>query len=91
MAVAVYLRRGLVKTVLYAGVLGREIAQQPQTILDGKADIAFVVPGYTPDRFPDNSAVELPGLFTGTREAPLRERYDAVIALPDLFTVEPLK
>jgi TRAP-type C4-dicarboxylate transport system substrate-binding protein len=64
--------RGLVQIILYAGgVLGREIRQQPQTILDGKADIAFVVPGYTPDRFPDNSVVELPGLFSDTREATL--------------------
>src|SRR5665213_2324452 len=71
---------GLVQIVLYAGgVLGREIRQQPQTILDGKADIAFVVPGYTPDRFPDNSVVELPGLFSDTREATLV--YTRLIAL----------
>ena len=64
--------KGLIQIVLYSGgVLGREIAQQPQAILDGKADIAFVVPGYTPDRFPDNSVVELPGLFNDTREATL--------------------
>jgi TRAP-type C4-dicarboxylate transport system substrate-binding protein len=72
--------RGLVQIVLYAGgVLGREISQQPQMILDGKADIAFVVPGYTPDRFPDNSVVELPGLFRDTREATLV--YTRLIAL----------
>src|SRR5471032_865476 len=72
--------RGLVQIVLYAGgVLGREIAQQPQTVLDGKADIAFVVPGYTPDRFPDNPVVELPGLFNDTREATLV--YTRLIAL----------
>jgi TRAP-type C4-dicarboxylate transport system substrate-binding protein len=72
--------RGLVQIILYAGgVLGREIPQQPQTILDGKADIAFVVPGYTPDRFPDNSVVELPGLFSDTREATLV--YTRLIAL----------
>jgi TRAP-type C4-dicarboxylate transport system substrate-binding protein len=72
--------RGLVQIVLYAGgVLGREVSQQPQTILDGKADIAFVVPGYTPDRFPDNSVVELPGLFSDKREATLV--YTRLIAL----------
>jgi TRAP-type C4-dicarboxylate transport system substrate-binding protein len=72
--------KGLVQIVLYAGgVLGKEIAQQPQTILDGKADIAFVVPGYTPDRFPDNSVVELPGLFSDAREATLV--YTRLIAL----------
>jgi len=53
------------------GVLGRDISQQPDLVLDGKADIAFVVPGYTPARFPDNAVVELPGLFHDTREATL--------------------
>ena len=69
-----------VKIVLYSGgVLGREISQQPDVVLDGKADIAFVVPGYTPARFPDTSVVELPGLFNGTREATLV--YTRLIAL----------
>jgi TRAP-type C4-dicarboxylate transport system substrate-binding protein len=71
---------GTLKIVVYAGgVLGRDIAQQPQVVLDGKADIAFVVPGYTPDRFPDNSVVELPGLFRDTREATLV--YTRLVAL----------
>jgi TRAP-type C4-dicarboxylate transport system substrate-binding protein len=60
-------------------VLGREVAQQPDVVLDGKADIAFVVPGYTPARFPDNTVVELPGLFNDTREATLV--YTRLIAL----------
>ena len=69
-----------VKIVLYSGgVLGREISQQPDVVLDGKADIAFVVPGYTPARFPDNTVVELPGLFNDTREATLV--YTRLIAL----------
>ena len=69
-----------VKVVLYSGgVLGREVAQQPDVVLDGKADIAFVVPGYTPARFPDNTVVELPGLFNDTREATLV--YTRLIAL----------
>jgi TRAP-type C4-dicarboxylate transport system substrate-binding protein len=64
--------RDQIKIVLYSGgILGREAAQQPDVVLDGKADIAFVVPGYTPARFPDNSVVELPGLFHDTREATL--------------------
>jgi TRAP-type C4-dicarboxylate transport system substrate-binding protein len=62
--------KGLVEIVLYSGgVLGREVAKQPQVVLDGMADIAFMVPGYTPDRFPDNTLLELPGLFGGMREA----------------------
>jgi TRAP-type C4-dicarboxylate transport system substrate-binding protein len=64
--------KGLVKIDLYSGgILGKEIAQQPQVVLDGAADIAFVVPGYTPDRFPDNSVLELPGLLSDIREATL--------------------
>jgi TRAP-type C4-dicarboxylate transport system substrate-binding protein len=64
--------KGLVKIDLYSGgILGKEIAQQPQVVLDGSADIAFVVPGYTPDRFPDNSVLELPGLLPDIREGTL--------------------
>ncbi len=57
--------------VAFSGTLGSDIAQQPQLVLDGKADIAFVVPGYTPKRFPDNTVIELPGLFRDIREATL--------------------
>jgi TRAP-type C4-dicarboxylate transport system substrate-binding protein len=64
--------KGLVEIVLYSGgVLGRDIARQPQVVLDGEADIAFIVPGYSPQRFSDNSVVELPGLFSDTREGTL--------------------
>jgi TRAP-type C4-dicarboxylate transport system substrate-binding protein len=64
--------KGSVEIVLYlGGVLGREIARQPQVVLDGNADIAFVVPGYSPERFSDNSVVELPGIFRNTREGTL--------------------
>jgi TRAP-type C4-dicarboxylate transport system substrate-binding protein len=71
--------KGLVEIVLYSGgVLGREIARQPQVVLDGEADIAFVVPGYLPERFSDNSLVELPGLFRNTREG--TEIYTRLIA-----------
>jgi TRAP-type C4-dicarboxylate transport system substrate-binding protein len=69
----------LVEIVLYSGgVLGRDIARQPQVVLDGEADIAFVVPGYSPERFSDNSVVELPGLFHDTREG--TEVYTRLIA-----------
>src|ERR1700722_2719964 len=71
--------KGLVEIVLYSGgVLGRDIARQPQVVLDGEADIAFVVPGYSPERFSDNSVVELPGLFRNTREG--TEVYTRLIA-----------
>jgi TRAP-type C4-dicarboxylate transport system substrate-binding protein len=64
--------KGVVEIVLYlGGVLGREIARQPEVVLDGNADIAFVVPGYSPERFSDNSVVELPGIFRNMREGTL--------------------
>jgi TRAP-type C4-dicarboxylate transport system substrate-binding protein len=69
----------LVEIVLYSGgVLGRDIARQPQVVLDGEADIAFVVPGYSPERFSDNSVVELPGLFHNTQEG--TEVYTRLVA-----------
>jgi TRAP-type C4-dicarboxylate transport system substrate-binding protein len=62
--------KGLMQIELYpSGALGKDIALQPQLVLDGRADIAFIVPGYTPQRFPDNAVIELPGLFRNTREA----------------------
>ena len=50
------------------GALGRNLAQQPQLIDNGVQDIAFVVPGLSPGRFPDNSVFELPGLFKDMKE-----------------------
>jgi TRAP-type C4-dicarboxylate transport system substrate-binding protein len=57
--------------VAFSGALGKNPAEQLQLVLDGTADLAFIIPGYTPERFPDNAAVELPGLFDGVREATL--------------------
>src|SRR5581483_9658707 len=47
-------REGGLRIVLYSGgTLGRELAKQPSLVRDGVADIAFVVPGFTPELFPD--------------------------------------
>jgi TRAP-type transport system periplasmic protein len=46
------------------------------------ADIAFIFPGYTPDRFYDNTVLELPGLFQDLGEASLV--YTRFIAADDL-------
>jgi TRAP-type transport system periplasmic protein len=51
------------------GALGRNATAQAQMIIDGVADIAWVAPGYTPNRFPDDEALELPGLFRDLRES----------------------
>ena len=74
-----------------SGTLGGNPVQQLQIVLDGRADLAFVVPGYTPDRFADNEVIELPGRFNNIREATLV--YTALIAgnalrgYDDLFVV----
>jgi TRAP-type C4-dicarboxylate transport system substrate-binding protein len=58
-------------SVSFSGQLGKDPAKQLQLVLDGTADLAFVVPGYTPDRFADNPVIELPGQFRNVREATL--------------------
>jgi len=54
-----------------SGAFGKNPAQQLQLVLDGTVDIAFIVPGYTPERFADNTVLELPGMFRDIREATL--------------------
>lgn len=54
-----------------SGALGKAVAEQPGLVLDGVADIAWVVPGQTPYRFPDNELIELPGLYHDMREGTL--------------------
>jgi len=72
--------KGLVEIkILFSGALDKDIARQPQLVLDGAADLAFVVPGYDPDQFPDNAVLELPGLFRDMREATLV--YTRLVAL----------
>ena len=64
-------RRGLLKIEVYfSGILGTP-AEQPQLVAAGIADIAFVIPGFDSKRFPDEAAIELPGLFRDAREASL--------------------
>jgi TRAP-type C4-dicarboxylate transport system substrate-binding protein len=53
------------------GALGRNPGQQPQMVLDGVADLAWVVQSYSPGRFPDTEVLELPGMFKDLREASL--------------------
>ena len=64
--------QGIVTIKVYAdGKLGRSVAEQAQMVLSGVADIAWVVPGQTPYRFPDNEVLEMPGLFRDLREGTL--------------------
>lgn len=54
-----------------SGSLGKSYPGQAKLVLDGIADIAFVNPALTPERFPDDTVIELPGLFNDVREASL--------------------
>ncbi len=64
--------KGLLTIKVYpSGALGRAVAEQPQMVLDGVADIGWVIPGQTPYRFPDNQVLEMPGLFHNLREGTL--------------------
>jgi len=71
--------KGVVQIDMFPnGALGRALPEQPQMVLNGVADIAFVIPGVTPGRFPDNEVMDLPGLFHTSREA--TEAYTHLIA-----------
>ncbi|MDA9410598.1 TRAP transporter substrate-binding protein [Bradyrhizobium sp. CCBAU 45384] len=62
--------RGQIEIETYfSGALGKDPAEQPQLVLDGRADIAYVVTGLTRNRFADNAILELPGLFASMRES----------------------
>jgi TRAP-type C4-dicarboxylate transport system substrate-binding protein len=64
--------KDLVVIDVYAdGALGKAIGEQPALVLNGTADIAWVVPGQTPYRFPDDELLELPGLIRDTQEGTL--------------------
>jgi TRAP-type C4-dicarboxylate transport system substrate-binding protein len=51
------------------GALGRNPGQQAQMVLDGVADLAWIIPSYLPGRFPDTEVIELPGIFRNARES----------------------
>ena len=64
--------KGLLAIKVYPnGALGKAVAEQPQMVLDGVADIGWVIPGQTSYRFPDNQLLEMPGLFRDVREGTL--------------------
>jgi len=55
--------------VYFSGAISGDLTRLPQLVSDGTADLALVVPGRTPDRFHDTSALELAGLFRDASEA----------------------
>src|SRR5262245_51828655 len=60
---------GAVKIEAYPNdALGKALPAQPQLVLDGVADIAFVNPALVPGRFPDDQVFELPGFVANMKE-----------------------
>jgi TRAP-type C4-dicarboxylate transport system substrate-binding protein len=60
---------GAVKIEAYPdGALGKSLVAQPQLVLDGVTDIAFIGPAFSPGRFPDDQVLELPALFKSDAE-----------------------
>ena len=63
---------GTVKVDMYpGGALGKDPNAQLTDVLEGVLDIAFIIPSYTPGRFPDNELFEMPGIFRDAGEATL--------------------
>ena len=60
------------------GALVKGPAAQAKAVSDGIADLAWVVPAYTPGRFPDNDVMELPGIIKDVKESSIafRRLYD---------------
>lgn len=63
---------GLVEIETFTdGALGGALTTQLELLETGAADAAFVIPGFTPDRFPDNFVFGIPGLFRDIKELTL--------------------
>ncbi|MGE0746104.1 MAG: TRAP transporter substrate-binding protein [Rhodospirillales bacterium] len=63
---------GTVKIDLFpGGGLGRDPSAQLKLVMDGVADIAFILPSNTPGRFPDNEIIQLPFLVNTSEEGSL--------------------
>ncbi len=63
---------GAVAVALYPdAALGGKLTTQLDLVESGTADAAFVIPGFTPARFPDNFVFGIPGLFNDIGEASL--------------------
>jgi TRAP-type C4-dicarboxylate transport system substrate-binding protein len=64
--------KGILEIQLHpGGVLGRGYAEQPQLVLNGTADMAWVNPSLSPELFSDSTVTQLPGLFRDLKEATL--------------------
>jgi hypothetical protein len=79
--------------VYFGGVLAGS-PSQPQLVLDGVADMAVILSGLSQLWFPDDTVLELPGLFHDTREATLSYteliRANALRGYEDFFVIGAL-
>ena len=50
------------------GALGRNPGQQVKMVQDGVADLAWIIPSYTPGVFLDDEVFELPGIVRNSKE-----------------------
>ena len=67
--------KGIVRIDTFpGGALVRGPAAQAKAVTDGVADLAWVVPAYTPGRFPDNDVMELPGVIQNVKESSIAFR-----------------
>lgn len=63
---------GLVKIdVYFSGAISPSQTEQPNLVRSGGADLAAIVPGTTPNEFPDTAVFGIPGLFRSDEEASL--------------------
>ncbi len=70
--------KGLIEIGLFPnGALARVPSEQPQLVLDGVADIVLTAPSFSPGRFSDLEALELPGLFRTMQEG--TQVYNALV------------
>lgn len=72
------------------GTLGRAPAEQLKLVQDGVADIAIVIPAYTPGAFENYDVSQLPGLAKDTRSASMAlwKSYEAgMLPTPDRVKV----
>jgi TRAP-type C4-dicarboxylate transport system substrate-binding protein len=83
--------KGIVHVDVYFSSALGPVAEEPRLLHEGKFDLAFMAPGYSPDLFYDDDVVELPGLFHNSGEATYAYTHliagHAIKSYDDLFVV----
>src|SRR3954453_12512066 len=80
---------GIIEVEAYTrGALGK-FPEQADLVLSGAADIAFVNPGLTVPKFPEQQVVQMPGLFRSATDA--TRAYNGMIASGIFDDLKPFK